>query len=134
MTQIDKIKQWQINRGLASMPYEPKREIANIVEELFEGLGVNEDMNKVATRVITAMITNISSDPEPTEEQVIDSWGDIIVFTIGSMLKLGYEPTKVMDEVIKEIESRGGEMGLDSKWMKEITGNEYKADFSKCKL
>ena len=47
---------------------------------------------------------------------------------------MGYDFIKCLEETIKEISSRSGEYDPDTKkWVKKITGNEYKADYTKCK-
>ncbi|MCD5383113.1 hypothetical protein LR002_03245, partial [Candidatus Gracilibacteria bacterium] len=69
-------------------------------------------------------------------EQVVDAAADIIVFATGLIAKMGYDPDVVMDEVLKEIESRKGEI-IDGKFVKfkdeEAKKNWYKADFLKAK-
>ena len=131
MDPIQGIKQWQIDRGLASMPYEPRREIQNIVEELLEGIGRHDD--KVTEWSANGIFMHENIIEPPTEEEVVDSIADQIVFNIGSLLKLNYEPRLVLKETLKEINSRGGSMGINGKWIKKITGKEYKADYSKCR-
>ena len=68
---------------------------------------------------------------------MVDAFGDIIVFCTGAIYKLGYDTDKVMKEVLKEIESRKGEV-KDGKFEKfktpEAKAKWYKADFTKCKL
>ena len=71
---------------------------------------------------------------EPTEAQIIDAVNDMSVFANGDNLKLGYDPVKTMAETLKEINSRKGSYNTETKkWEKEITGNEYTADYSGCK-
>lgn len=69
----------------------------------------------------------------------IDAMADIIVFAYGEIAKYGYDGDKVMDEVIKEINSRTGAYNPDTKkWQKdrspEAQAMWYTADFSSCKL
>ena len=128
---IHQITRWQEKRNLASQQYNPRTEVKNIVEELLEAIGCkDDDITKWITNEI--MVHENIAEP-PTEEEKVDSYADIIVFCIGAILKLGYEPNLVLKETIKEINSRGGSMGQDGKWQKEITGNEYKANYSVCK-
>ena len=70
----------------------------------------------------------------PSKEQVIDAAADIIVFATGLIWKMWYNPDIVMDEVLKEIESRKWKI-IDWKFVKDksedAVKNWYKADFSK---
>ena len=128
---IHQITKWQEERGLASQPYNPRTEIKNIAEELLEAIGCkDDDITKWITEEIM-MHENIVEPPN--EEEKVDAYADIIVFCIGAILKLGYEPNLVLKEVVKEINSRGGSIGPDGKWLKEITGNEYKANYKTCR-
>ncbi len=64
----------------------------------------------------------------------VDALCDLIVIATGALWKLGYDPDKAMAETLKEIESRGGAFDTTTgKWMKEITGKEYQADYDSCK-
>jgi len=69
------------------------------------------------------------------KEVLADAYADIIVFAVGSLLKLGYDPECVMNEVVKEISSRTGKV-IDGKFVKdkspEAQAKWYKADFPKC--
>jgi len=67
------------------------------------------------------------------KEEIVDAFADIIVFATGSIVKLGYDPEKVMDEVLKEIESRTGKM-IDGKFVKDLNVEMYKAKLEKCKF
>lgn len=66
------------------------------------------------------------------EEEAIDAFADLIVFSVGAMWKLGYDPTEAMKETLKEINSRGGSFDSEiGKWVKKKSGREYKAQYSK---
>ena len=81
----------------------------------------------------TELAQEIVGTPDASPEQVVDAWADIIVFATGAMAKLGYDPSKVMEEVYKEINSRTGEM-VDGKFIKNPDAVLYQADFTDCKL
>lgn len=66
-----------------------------------------------------------------TREEIVDAFADIIVFSTGAIIKNGYNPEKVMDEVLKEIESRSGKI-IDGKFVKDLNVKTYKANFSEC--
>ena len=69
-----------------------------------------------------------------TDEEAIDALCDIIVVAVGSIHKLGYDPEVAMDETIKEITSRTGEVKSDGKWYKYTDDNArakwYKARYA----
>ena len=79
---------------------------------------------------------------EPSErviekDNVVDAYSDVIVFAVGALMKLGYDPEKALLETAKEINSRVGEM-VDGKFEKDLSPeaktNWYKADYSKASL
>ena len=68
-----------------------------------------------------------------TEHDRIDAIGDIVIFGLNELELEGYNALKVLNEIIKEINSREGTLCPDTgKWLKTTT--EYKANFSNCKL
>lgn len=69
------------------------------------------------------------------EEEYLDALADIVVLAIGAMLKLGYKPNCVMNEVVREINSRRGSINpTTGKWMKDENQDDvYKANFKKCR-
>lgn len=116
MSALKELKRFQTDRGLHLKPFELKAYYNNTIEELQElADGVaNDDIN----------------------EQV-DALADVAVFALGDIMKLGYDPEKVLLEVAKEINSRVGTF-VDGKFQKdksqEAQANWYKADFSGCRL
>ena len=66
----------------------------------------------------------------------VDAYFDICVYAIGAMMKLGYDPRKVFEEGLKEINDRTGAYDPKvGKWVKEPKKeNAYKADYSRAKL
>ena len=64
----------------------------------------------------------------------IDALCDLIVIATGGLYKLGVNPDMAMDETLKEIESRTGEIDGSGKWRKELTGREYVADYTEAKV
>ncbi len=109
MTILDRIINWNIERNIP-VDYKKEKEAAHITEELTE-----------------LLISN-------TKEDDIDAFADIIVFVTGAIYKAGYDPNKVMNEVLKHIESRKGSWSdKDNKWIKEDC-EMYQQDWDKCKL
>lgn len=72
-----------------------------------------------------------------TEYDQVDAFADIIVFAVGALHKLGYNPEKVLAETLKEINSRQGSIDKTTgKWEKDKNQSKdtlYKADYSQCK-
>lgn len=144
---IKEIIRFQVDRGLDQKPYTPENEHANLVEELFESLGFDvpkENRDKLLLRwmefVSSAAIDNIAlRDDEFTElrvDDIVDAYCDIVVFSIGALMKLGYEPKAALAEAAKVVNSRTGSM-VNGKFEKDLSpeakANWYEADYSKCK-
>lgn len=128
---LQEIMKWQRDRNLDKMVYNHTDELLNVLEEVGEVWGhTSRDTMK---EFMLDLIGNRQLLVTPDE--CIDAYFDIIVYSIGSMMKLGYDVPSVIMEGLKEINSRGGSYSVEEgKWKKEITGNEYKADYSKCRL
>lgn len=139
MTIFSRIVKWNEERLLIKTPEEVniERESAFIVEELLE---MNTDLmsDEANVKALDLVKNEIVKDWfKPTDEQVIDAAWDIIVFATGLIRKLWYNPDLVMEEVLKEIESRKWEI-IWWKFIKdksdEAKKSWYKADFSKAKI
>ncbi len=131
MNVFKNIVEWNEERGLIEKGFDHKKEASFIVEELLESTGEYNSFN-VRERA-SAIAEDIIADTTPTDEEILDSWADIIVFAIGAIKKKGYDPEKVMHEVCEEISSRTGEL-VDGKFVRDPKAVLYQADFSKCKI
>ena len=133
---IERISKWQIDRSLHLTGYDLDGANYRFLEEIFE---MNGFPDKECKKLASAYAGYIRSERtsmgyEPSEYDIIDALNDITVFANGDNLKLGYKQEDTMVETLKEIESRSGSYDADAKkWIKQITGNEYKADYSKCR-
>jgi len=138
MSIFSRIVKWNEERLLIKTPEEAnvQRESVFIVEELLEMNSdlMSDDANEKALKLVDKEIC--TKWYKPTNNQVVDAAWDIIVFATGLIAKLWYDPDLVMEEVLKEIESR--------KWWivwwkftkdksEEAQKTWYKADFSKAK-
>jgi len=147
MNAIEEIMRFQFDRGLHKQPYNPINEHTNIIEELLESIGFDvskvkrEDLSNywnifVSELESTETITRLDVETQGTWEQ-IDAYGDVIVFAIGAIAKLGYDPEKVLLEIGKEINSRSGYM-INGKFEKDLSieskAKWYKANFKHCEL
>jgi hypothetical protein len=140
---ISEIVRFQTDRKLDRKQYNAVNEHGSVVEELFESIGLdvpkeNRPMLKKAFRnfiddCINGDIADVKFDSEgatPHKEKA-DAYCDVIVFAVGAIMKLGYDPERALIEVGKEINSREGIM-LDGKWTKNKNQDPktlYKADY-----
>jgi len=131
MDMFQKIVEWNRERGILKLDFNHVKETSFIVEELLESTGHYDSVT--ARDKATELAQEIVGTPDASPEQVVDAWADIIVFATGAMAKLGYDPSKVMEEVYKEINSRTGEM-VDGKFIKNPDAVLYQADFTDCTL
>lgn len=135
MNQIEQIAQWQVERNLHQTGFDLDGANYRYLEEIFEMNGVDGDIGKKLAKVYAGYIRaeRKALNALPTEFQIIDAVNDMSVFANGDNLKLGFDPVKTMAETLKEISSRKGSYNTETKkWEKETTGDEYKADYSRC--
>ena len=140
---IKEIEKFQKERLLDHQAYNWLNETTNIIEELFEAYSYDIPKDKRADFKISILSNTYNTikkldlkSKDIYVKDIIDAYADIVVFCIGAIMKLGYEPECVLEEVAKEINSRTGEI-VDGKFQKdtspEAKAKWYKADFSKCK-
>ncbi len=130
MDMFQKLVAWNEERNLLALGFNHEKEASFIVEELLESTGAYDSITARDRAMTVAKEIVGESTPEP--EVALDAWADIIVFATGAIAKLGYDPSKVMEEVYKEINSRTGKM-VDGKFVKDTDAILYQADFSNCK-
>jgi len=143
MNYIKEIAKWQKERQLDKQPYNWTNEVTNIVEELFEANGYTidkKDRLKFSSELLLRLIDIKEKldlkNEKITTKDAVDAYCDIIVFCVGSIMKLGYDPECALKETIKEISSRTGSI-VDGKFQKDTSEEArkrwYKADYYKCK-
>ena len=81
----------------------------------------------------------IKLEQEKRKQAQIRNLYRIIVRCIDSIYALGFDPDKAMEETIKQITSRSGQMDYNiGKWVKdkspEAKAREYQADYKICKI
>jgi predicted HAD superfamily Cof-like phosphohydrolase len=130
MTILEKIVQWNRERGLIQRGFNHQKETSFIIEELIESTGRKN--SEEARDEAEALASQITQGSNPSDEALVDAFADIMVYSIGAIAKLGYNPDMVMDEVYEEINSRTGTL-IDGKFVKDKDVKLYTADFSKCK-
>lgn len=131
MNFFEKIVQWNNQRGLIEKGFDHKKESSFIIEELLESTGKFDSLS--ARQKAEKLTDEIIISENKNKEEIVDAFADIIVFATGSIAKNGYDPTLVMEEVFKEIDSRKGKL-VDGKFVKDLDVKIYKADFNKCKF
>ena len=144
MRVIKDIMKFQTARGLDKQPYDWSNETVNIIEELLEAKGYDVPKSErgflrgISDYIRARTATNAAITwLRPTAHDSVDAYADIIVFCVGAIQKLGYDPEKVLAEVVKEITSRKGciSKGKFEKYLDEKSQSEwYKADFKGCEL
>ena len=153
-----RIEDWNEERGLIKTPAEcdVTNNMAFVIEEVIEAMTtMKSDEARTSALVLAAVIRKgnlreLTDYAETAElntgedqikdldpEQVVDAAGDAVVFSIGTIRKMGYNPELAMNEVLKEIESRRGSI-IGGKFTKDKSPEAqalwYKADFSKAKI
>lgn len=139
LTISKQLLKWNKERNLIKTPeeFDLKTESSFVVEELLEArIDIESSKARKYAKFITWILFLIPG-VKSSREMIVDAFADIIVFATGAIYKLGFDTDKVMKEVIKEINSRKGEV-KNGKFEKfkdpESKANWYKADFSKCLL
>jgi hypothetical protein len=113
MSLFDELKQWREERGLHQIEGNEINVLKHMILECTEG-----------------MEANVNGDADG----VVDAICDAIIYGFNGLEQLGYDAELSMSETLKEIHSRKGYYNVDEgKFDKVITGNEYKADYSKAK-
>ena len=115
---IEEIVRFQTDRGLDMQGYNPQNEHTNIIEELLESIGydVPKEQRDNLTREWMKFTMLLESKKIIEFKKIdkhyrVDAYADVIVFAVGALLKLGFNPEKVLLEVGKEINSRTGKNG-----------------------
>lgn len=143
MNVIKEIEKFQTTRMLDKQEFDAGNEAVNIIEEVLEmhGYAVPKEERSFLkyewVRFIERQVEAGSAVPTTyfDTESKVDAFADIIVFAVGAIMKLGYDPTCVLKEVALEINSRHGSI-VDGKFQKdtspEAKAKWYKADFTWC--
>ena len=133
MTIFNQIINWNNERGLIDKVYSHENEVSFILEELIESIIQSESKEvRPLAQEIASEFMQILGTPS-TKVQKVDAFADIIVFACGAIAKLGYEPDKVMQEVLNELNDRTGSL-IEGKFVKDIKEDPYKANFDVCKI
>lgn len=111
MNPIEGIIKFNVDRKLNK--FEASTEYRLLEEELFEFLHATATQNKA---------------------EMADALCDLVVVSVGTLHKLGYDPEKALVETVKEILSRQGTINSETgKWEKDRNQDPetlYKADYT----
>ncbi len=125
-----RIVKWNKQRGLLDKKYNHQKEISFIIEECLESTGKFDSLT--ARTEAEKIAEQICQNANSSDEEKVDAFADMVVFAMGAMAKLNYDPDTVMDEVMKHIESRTGKI-IDGKFVKDKDIEVYQPDFERAK-
>jgi hypothetical protein len=127
------IRNWAIERGIYDKGYNHKAEVRKDIEETFELIGYQDTDYLVDEFVDRYYIKSL----DPTEDDIVDSHCDKVVFAINAIEALGYDAQLCMSETIAEISSRKGSINEETgKWEKNRDQDPrtlYTANYQICK-
>jgi predicted HAD superfamily Cof-like phosphohydrolase len=139
MNVIKEIMRFQSDRLLDKQPFDDLNELTNIFEEMLELLGFNvpkeqRDELKQKLKLFIEYLISVMELKRTNEDGKVDALNDIIVFCIGGIMKLGYNPECTLNEVAKHINSRVGSI-VNGKFEKDLSKKHlwYEVDYDKCK-
>jgi len=138
---LREIVRFQNEKKLSSREFDLDVETLNVLEELLEARGVND--RNVAFDLLGDLKNRVDEEfragrQHPVEEDdIIDAFADIIVFSVGAFMKKKYIPELVLQETAKEVNSRIGTI-VNGKFIKDTSKKamalRYKAQYGKAKL
>jgi hypothetical protein len=142
---IKEIERFAIDRNIHQMDYSAFDYIANIQEELIELIGgdVKKDDRVKLKVAYVNFLKELTTEGVIEPELVVredgvraDAIADVIVFSLTELMKLKFNPSKVLNEVAKEINSRTGSI-TNGKFEKDLSEEAkalwYKANFAECR-
>lgn len=139
---IEEIIKFQKDRGLDKKEFNSFNENTSIAEEMMEAHGFdipkeNREELKEGWKDFLGKVKFKKKVKEFTINMVVDAYCDMIVFAIGAIMKLGYNPTIALTEAAKEINSREGTV-VNGKFEKDLSDEAkakwYKADYDLAKM
>ena len=129
---IDKVIKWNKDRNLDKKEFNLIQEVSYLYSEILELSGLEiKDHDKVAYDYINKLFIN-NKNNNLTNEDIADGFGDIIIFSIGALLKLGFDPNKVIDIINQANEKKSSATNQIGKIVK--SSNFIKPDLTIAKL
>lgn len=116
---IDKIVLWNKKRGLDKRGFDLQNEVSYLYSEILELTGNKcPNHDQVAFEYIKDLVSQRTQIL--TEDEIADGFGDIIVYCIGALFKLGYEPTKVLEIINDANEAKSNNVNELGKITKSV--------------
>ena len=122
---------WNEERGLVARGFNHLNEASFIIEEIMESAGTHT--SETARPLAKELAEKLVGNADTTEELIVGSMADIMVYATGAIAKLGFSPSLVMEEIFKEINARTGE-NIDGKFVKDTDVVPYKPDLKSCRV
>jgi predicted HAD superfamily Cof-like phosphohydrolase len=139
MSAIKEIMRFQSDRLLDKQPFDDLNELTNIVEEMIELWGYDvpkeqRDDLKQRWKLFIEYLISVMKLKRTNNDGKVDALNDIIVFCIGGIMKLGYNPECTLNEVAKHINSRVGSI-INGKFEKDMSKKHlwYEVNYERCK-
>jgi hypothetical protein len=136
---VTEVIQWQIDRNLHLIPFKENDDATNILEELVETFGLTSSEARVEARAMIEQLNKTISQKDcicaVMPEDYADAYFDVIVYAVGSLLKLGFNPIGVLQEGLKHIDGRKGKYDPEiGKYVKEPSGHLYRPQYQEVTL
>ena len=127
---LEEMIRFQTDRGLDKQEFNLKKCVINILSEIYEIYGFSGKSGEAKAEELFE--TEFYKYLNPTNDKVVlDSLFDISEFSLGDIMKLGYNPIIVCEEGAKHINSGTGEI-IDGKFQKK--GRDYEPNYDRAKL
>lgn len=141
MTPTQRIVKWNEGRGLLEQGYNAEREVAYVIEELHELLGFEGKVKEYAREQAKSILAQKSitwklkvangkvvgetlKRHEPTDQDILDGYADLIVFATGAMAKKLHEmgslltPDDILNRVMDANDLKGSKVDEKGKIIK----------------
>ena len=127
---LEEMIRFQTDRGLDKQEFNLKKCVINILSEIYEMYGFSGKSGEAKAEELFE--TEFYKYLNPTNDKVVlDSLFDISEFSLGDIMKLGYNPIIVCEEGAKHINSGTGEI-IDGKFQKKE--RDYEPNYDRAKL
>jgi hypothetical protein len=139
MNPINEIVRFAKDRGIDRLQPDNDEYVANVIEELLElgGYSVPKEKRPQLRDLANNLLGNIVQVMHlprlgsVDKESRIDAIGDVAVFSLPELTKYNVDPSCILNEIAKEINSRTGKI-VDGKFQKDENVKTYKAQFGRC--
>lgn len=128
---IDKIVLWNQKRGLDKRGFDLQKEVSYLYSEILELMG-NNSLNHDQLAYEHAQKLFNQRNHNLTDDEIADGFGDIIIYCVGALLKLGYDPNRVLEIINQANEAKSNNTNVLGKIVKP--SNFQKPNLSYAKL